>query len=82
MSPLIRKKMKTRQIENALMQCYIPVSKEEIAERFPKISITTVERAPHSIDRLSANAILEIRLFFRIYKTSQLSENPIRAKLF
>ena len=35
---------KGEQIENALLQCFVPVSKEEIAERFPQISISTVER--------------------------------------
>ena len=35
---------KSSQIENALMQSFVPVSKEEIAARFPEISITTVER--------------------------------------
>lgn len=35
---------KSRQIENALRQSFVPVSKEEIAARFPEISISTVER--------------------------------------
>ena len=35
---------KAMQIENALRQSFVPVSKEEIAARFPEISITTVER--------------------------------------
>ena len=35
---------KSSQIENALMQSFVPVSKEEIAARFPEISITTIER--------------------------------------
>ena len=39
-----KKISKAKQIENALLQCYVPVSKEEIAGRFPEISITTVER--------------------------------------
>lgn len=39
-----KKISKAKQIENTLLQCYVPVSKEEIAGRFPEISITTVER--------------------------------------
>ena len=39
-----RKISKSKQIENTLMQSFVPVSKEEIASRFPEISITTVER--------------------------------------
>ena len=35
---------KSKQIENDLMQRFVPVSKEEIAARFPEISVTTVER--------------------------------------
>lgn len=35
---------KGKQIENALLQCFVPVSKEELAERFSRISISTVER--------------------------------------
>lgn len=30
--------------DDTLMQSFVPVSKEEIAARFPEISITTVER--------------------------------------
>lgn len=40
----VRKVSKSKQIENTLMQSFVPVSKEEIAARFPEISITTVER--------------------------------------
>ena len=39
-----KKVSKAKQIENALLQCFVPVSKEEIAGQFPEISITTVER--------------------------------------
>ena len=39
-----RKISKSKLIENTLMQSFVPVSKEEIAARFPEISITTVER--------------------------------------
>lgn len=39
-----RKVSKSKQVENALMQSFVPVSKEEIAARFPEISISTVER--------------------------------------
>lgn len=35
---------KAKQIENALLESYVPVSKEEIAARFPEISVSTVER--------------------------------------
>ena len=40
----VRRISKSKQIENALMQSFVPVSKEEIAARFPEISVTTVER--------------------------------------
>ena len=33
-----------KQIENMLLQCFVPISKEELAGRFPEISVTTVER--------------------------------------
>ena len=39
-----QKLSKAKQIEHTLLQCFVPVSKEEIAGRFPEISITTVER--------------------------------------
>ena len=39
-----RKISKSKQIENTLMQSFVPVSKEEIAVRFPEISVSTVER--------------------------------------
>ena len=39
-----KKVSKAKQIENTLLQCFVPVSKEEIAGRFPEISVTTVER--------------------------------------
>ncbi len=35
---------KAMQVENALLQCFVPVSKEEIAGRLPEVSISTVER--------------------------------------
>ena len=35
---------KANQVENTLMQCFVPVSKEEIAARLPEISVSTVER--------------------------------------
>ncbi len=35
---------KSKQIGYTLMQSFVPVSKEEIAARFPEISVTTVER--------------------------------------
>ena len=40
----LKKVSKARQIENTLLQCFVPVSKEEITNRFPEISVTTVER--------------------------------------
>jgi len=27
-----------------ILQCFVPVSKEEIAGKFPEISVTTIER--------------------------------------
>ncbi len=35
---------KARQIENLLLNTFVPVSKQHIAERFPDISVTTIER--------------------------------------
>lgn len=35
---------KSRRVENTLLQCFVPVSKEEIVARLPDISVTTVER--------------------------------------
>jgi len=40
----VQRVSKSKQIENDLMQRFVPVSKEEIAARFPEISVTTVER--------------------------------------
>ena len=39
-----KKHSKSEQIEKTLLECYVPVSKEEIAARFPEISISTIER--------------------------------------
>ena len=39
-----KKVSKSKQIENMLLQCFVPISKEELAGRFPEISVTTVER--------------------------------------
>lgn len=47
---------KPKQIENTLMQSFVPVSKEEIAARFPEISITTVERV---LGKLTAEGKIE-----------------------
>ena len=37
-------KSKSRLVENTLLQCFVPVSKGEIIDRLPEISVTTIER--------------------------------------
>ena len=39
-----RTQSKSRLVENTLLQCFVPVSKGEIAARLPEISVTTIER--------------------------------------
>lgn len=40
----MKKVPKSKQIENALLNAFVPVSKSEICERFPDISVKTVEK--------------------------------------
>ena len=40
----VNRKSKSKLVENTLLQCFVPVSKAEIAERLPEISVTTIER--------------------------------------
>ena len=40
----VRRKGKAKLVENTLLACFVPVSKEELAGRLPEISVSTIER--------------------------------------
>ena len=54
----VRKVPKKTQIENMLLNSYVPVSKEQIAAKFPDISVTTIERVLG--DMVKKNQIVKI----------------------
>ena len=57
----IRRLPKHQQVENVLLNSFVPVSKSEILQRLPDISATTVERV--MADLLKAGQIVKIGTF-------------------
>ena len=49
---------KAKRVERLLMDTYVPISKAEICERLPEVSVRTVERA---ISRLDSTAMASLR---------------------
>ena len=40
----VTKQSKSKQVENTLLECFVPISKQELCDRYPEVSVTTVER--------------------------------------